>query len=260
MNAQKLSLKLEVRPIIRSRSPRELLILSLDDTLIDTSLYWLARTAFARAVAAKSGKPGANIVPIFEASEAETQRAYEAIPADAPVTMQDAWLAFQKLCDPAPQHEDTDECLLMARSLRSKFPTLLPGAEDLLKWAKPRFTIALLTSGDPTVQMQKIEAAKLASYFSKVKVVPSNTHEDFRALISEMAFSPRNSWVLGSSIQSSIAPGLAAGANCIFFSPATIRTRANENVEEPAEPFFRIHELLDARAILAKAGPSLAAC
>jgi hypothetical protein len=55
MDAQKSDLKLEVRPALRVRSPRELLIFSLDDTLIDTGMYWLARAALFSAVTAKTG-------------------------------------------------------------------------------------------------------------------------------------------------------------------------------------------------------------
>jgi len=261
MNAQEPRLKLDIRPDIRTRSPRELLIFGLDDTLVDTGLYWLARTAFARAAASKTGKAEENIVSFFGAPNAKGQRPYEAIAADSPVTMQDAWAAFQKVSDPPPQYDDTDMCLLMARSLRSKFPTLIPGAEELLKWAKPRFTLALLASGDSEIQLRKLEAAKLVSFFHTVKVVPSKRREDFLAVIAELGFAPRNSWVLGDSIGSEINPALAAGANCIQFTPSRPRrTGAQEQIEEPAEPIFRIHELLDARAILANAGPSLAAC
>ena len=258
---QDLRLKLEIRPSIRTRSPRELLIFGLDDTLIDTSLYWLARAAFARATAAKASEAVDNVVSIFKASDAKDQRGYEAIPADGPVTMQDAWVAFQKLSDPPPQHDDTDTCLLMARALRSKFPTLIPGAEDLLKWAKPRFTLALLASGDSEIQLRKLEAAQLRNFFDTVKVVPSKQREDFLAVFSEMGFSPRNSWVLGDLIGSEINPALAAGANCIYFTPQrSRRVGAQDQIEEPSGPIFHIRELLDARAILAKAGPPLAAC
>ena len=259
MNAQKLSLKLEVRPTIRSRSPRELLIFGLDDTLIDTTLYWIARAAFARAVAAKTGGTEDKIVSISDAPDA--RRTYEASPGHSSVTMQDTWSAFQKECAVPPHDNDTESCLLMARSLRSKFPTLIPGAEDLLKWAKPRFTLALLTAGDSEIQKQKIEAAKIENYFNVVKVLPSKGMEDFHTVMSELGFSPRNTWVLGDSIRSEINPALAAGANCIHFTPLhASRAGAAQQAGEPTEPIFRIHELLDARAILAKAGPSLAVC
>jgi len=258
MNAQKFSLKLEVRPTIRTRSPRELLIVGLDDTLIDTTLYWLAREAFARAGAARTANAENNIVPIFQTPD--SQCVYEAVPADTSITVQDAWLVFRKLCDPPLENDATDACLAMARSLRGKFPTLMPGAEDLLKWAKPHFTMALLASGNSAIQTQKIEGAKLKNFFNTVKIVPSKRKEDFLALFSELGFSPRNSWVLGDSIRSDINPALAAGANCIHFTPPTKRLGAPGETEEPSDPIFRLHELLDARAILAKAGPSLAAC
>jgi len=261
MNAQKLRLKLEVRPTARSRSPRELLIFGLDDTLVDTSLYWLARAALAQAAAAKAGKAETNIVSIFDTSDTENGRVYEVSPGLGPVTVQETWDVFQKICDIPAQSIDADSCLPMARSLRSKFPILIPGAEDLLKWAKPLFTLALLTSGKSDIQLQKLDAAKCGGYFSSVKVVPSKRTEDYLALISEMGFSPRNSWVLGDSIPFEINPALAAGANCIHFTPPhPKRAAAGEGIEEPAEPIYRIHELPDARSILARTSPSLASC
>jgi len=242
------ALKLEVRPVIRSRSPRELLIFNLDDTLVDTSLYWLARTAFARAVAARTGQP-----------EPEIPLTYEAVPKHESVTMRDAWEAFQKECD-VPLDTDNDLYLLVAKSLRNKFPAPISGAEDLLKWAQTRFTVALLTSGESEVQMGKLGDSKLGSIFHKIKVVPSKGTADFLSLISEMGFSPRNSWVIGSSIPSDINPGIEAGANCVYYtSPHPTRKGAHAKVEEPSVPVFRIHELSDARAILAKPSASLAA-
>jgi phosphoglycolate phosphatase-like HAD superfamily hydrolase len=101
--------------------------------------------------------------------------------------------------------------------------------------------------------MQKLEAAKLNGYFKEIRAVPAKRKEDLLALFSDMGFSPRNSWVVGGSVSSDVNPALEAGANCILYVPRHPRhVGAHENTGEPAGPIFRIHELADARAILAK--------
>jgi putative hydrolase of the HAD superfamily len=251
MDPLKEGLKLEVRPTLGVRSPRELLIFSLDDTLIDTSLYWRAKKAFARAVAAKTGTA--------EELATEDSRTYEITPKHESVTVHDTWEEFRKECA-IPPEGDNDLYMLVARLLRCKFPPAISGAEDLVKWAAPLFTLAMLTSGDRETQVGKLEDSKLRIFFKDAKIVPAKGVEDFRTVISEMGFSPRNSWVIGSSMREDINPGLEAGANCILYtSPHPRRVGSREKAEEPLKPIFRIHELLDARAILAKPSTSLAA-
>ena len=250
MDSEKFKLRLEIRPTVQTRSPRELLIFSLDDTLIDTSLYWLARAHLGRAGAAKSGNAG---------SETDEKRVYEPSAECDSETMHHAWLAFQKQCVVA-EGGDADLQLLVARSLRSRYPLAVAGAEDLLKWAQDRFTMVLLTSGDREVQLQKIEAAKLKGFFKEVKVVASKGIEDFRGVMSELGFSPRNTWILGDSIRCDINPGIAARANCIHYANAYAKHLGiPDDVEEPVGKAFRIHDLADARAILAKSSNTMAA-
>jgi putative hydrolase of the HAD superfamily len=254
MDAQKSDLRLEVRPAVRTRSPRELLIFSLDDTLIDTGLYWLARAAFSSAVAAKTGKSEPRIATVYEAWDAENKRMQAFSSGPDAVTMQDTWQALVKECD-IPQESGPDLYHLIVNSLRRKFPPPIPGAEDLLKWAQPRFTLALLAAGDAENERQKIEAAKIGDYFKQVRIVPSKGREDFLALFSELGFSPRNSWVIGSSMRSDINPGIAAGANCIHYTyPRPKLNSSQEEEGDPAGAAFRIHDLLDAKAILSKPG------
>lgn len=254
MDAQKSDLRLEVRPATRARSPRELLIFSLDDTLIDTGLYWLARAAFSSAVTAKTGKTEPAIATVYEAWDSENKRMQAFSSGFNAVTMQDTWQALQKEYD-IPQEGGLDLYHLIAGTLRRRFPSAIPGAEDLLKWAQPRFTLALLTSGDAEIERQKIEAAKIDGFFKEVRILPSKGREELLALMSDMGFSPRNSWIIGNSMRSDINPGLAAGANCIHYTYP--RPKLNSSREEAGEAeggAFRIHELPDARAILSKPG------
>jgi FMN phosphatase YigB (HAD superfamily) len=171
-----------------------------------------------------------------------------------PVTIYDAWETLQKECD-VPQGSIPDLYHLVASSLRRKFPCAVPGAEELLKWAQPRFTLALLASGEAELEGQKVEAAKIGGFFKQVRILPSKGKEDLVALMSDMGFNPRNSWIIGSSMQSDIHPGIEAGASCIHFTcPRPKLGGARDEAGEPPGPAFRIHDLLDVKAILAKPG------
>jgi len=255
MSANEPDFKLVVNPTIRARSPRELLIFSLDDTLVDTSLYWLARAAFARAAGAKAETTEGNIVRIEEGLETENNRTYEIIGEHATVTMQETWQAFQKECD-VPEEGNTELYLLMSRVLRLKYPSTIAGAEDLLTWAQPRFTLALLSSGEARAQRQKLEAARLGGYFKEIRIVQSKGAKEYLALMTEFGFSPRNTWVIGGATD--INPGIEAGANCILYTTPHPKRKGGPARSEELQA-FRIHDLMDARAILAKTSTFLAA-
>jgi FMN phosphatase YigB (HAD superfamily) len=252
MEAQIPELRLEVRPTVRARSPRELVIFSLDDTLVDTSIYWLARTALGRVLAARTGKTQESINSVHEAPDRESKRMYEVSAERDFTTMQETWLAFQNECN-LPRDGDTKLYSLVTGTLRQKYPSAIPGAEDLLKWAQSRFTLALLTSGDPGIQRQKLEAVKFEGYFKKIQFVPSKGTEEFAALITGLGFSARNSWVVGSSLSLDIEPATRAGANCILYTyPHPKLGGRRVETGEPMGATFRVHDLLDAMAILAK--------
>jgi FMN phosphatase YigB (HAD superfamily) len=242
MAAQKLELKLQVQPkVIRARSPRELLIFNLDDTLIDTSFYWLVRKARARTLTAAEGAP--------EGWD-EKHRRYETASSSDSTMMDQIWRFLEKELR-APGIEERQMRLLISRVLRTKYPLVIPGADELLKWAETNFTLALLTSGDRGLQIEKLEAAKLAGYFKKIKAVPAKTTEEFNSLITEMAFSPRNTWVMGSSVGCDINPAIRAGAHGIRYTSPYAR-----GTEEPGEVMegeaFHVRTLPDARAILTR--------
>jgi FMN phosphatase YigB (HAD superfamily) len=235
MDAPTPNFRLVTRPVIRARSPRELLICSLDDTLIETSLYWLARKAFVQA-----------------GGGAVSQSNYEAVAGLDGGTIRGTLQAFRKICG-LPEHGDTDLDLKIIQLLRSKFPTALPGAEDFLKWAQPRFTLVLSAEGDSAIQLQKLEAAKFAGFFKKTRIVAAKRKDDYLALMTEMGFSPRNTWVLGASVRTDIDPAADAGANCVFLESTNPRPET-EKLEEPSGGVFRICDLPDARAILSRPG------
>jgi putative hydrolase of the HAD superfamily len=171
-----------------------------------------------------------------------------------PVTIHDAWETLQKEFD-IPHTSIPHLHYLIASSLRRKFPSTVPGTEELLEWAQPRFTLALLASGNPELERQKLEAAKIGGFFKQVRILPSKGMEDLLALMLDTGFNPRNSWIIGSSMHSDIHPAIAAGANCIhFICPRPKLNGAPDEAGEPPGPAFRIHDLLDAKAILAKPG------
>jgi FMN phosphatase YigB (HAD superfamily) len=219
-----------------------MLIFALDDLLIDTSLYWSARAAYARTAGG-----GAPEIADWADETGATPRKYRSMPDGAAVSIHSVWDTFQKTCDPA-QRDEMDVQMRMAQSLRSPYPTLVPGAADLLKWAYPLFSTVLLTTGDQEAELAKVDAAKIRNYFKQIKIVPAKGAEAIRALMAEMGFSPRNTWVLGSSLPVEINPAIEAGAHCIYYVNAN---RAKDTVDA-AGPIFRIHLLDDARSILAK--------
>ena len=139
------------------------------------------------------------------------------------------------------------------RSVKADFPKPIDGARELLTWAFPRFDLALITRGEKSLQLKKLEHVGFREYFRLIKIVERKTAETFKNVIARSGFSPGKSWVIGDSIQTDINPGIEAGARCIWY---TYRHKAyywqQEHGHTPVGDFVEISNLREAIGILEK--------
>jgi len=195
----------------------QLIIFDLDDTLVDTSdLYWRARTAFVNLIG-----------PLVRADPDQIVNTFEDI--DSIHIKEDGFIPTRYLKTMLKTYENLNaasgsnrailrEIRKCANLIRTDFPKPIDGAEKLLNWAFPRFDLALITRGEKSLQAKKIEDVGFRRYFRLMETVERKTAESFRNVIARLGFVPRNSWVIGDSIQTDINPGIEAGARCIWYA------------------------------------------
>jgi putative hydrolase of the HAD superfamily len=228
---------------------RGIIIFDLDDTLVDTSdLYWRTRSRFV-ALLRDAGFNARKAIRVFEAIDLKLMRQWGFSPYRYSNSMVATYRELSRSSGLHPKPQLLDEVRKCGEQLLRKTPRVLPGATELLEWASRRFTLALITRGDPSLQTKKITHAGLSKYFSCIRVVPSKTRDVFRDVVRKSPRSER--WVIGDSISTDMRLGKQVGAQCILFE---YRHRAYvwhyEKNAGSVGSFKRIRHLKDAISII----------
>ena len=128
--------------------------------------------------------------------------------------------AFQELRDASEHAIDENverEIVYAARLVFRESPELVPHVKEVLGTLRRRgLRLALLTKGDPEVQLSRIQQSGLASFFDAIEVVPEKTAARILTILRTLNVKPANTWVIGNSMQSDILPALALEARGIW--------------------------------------------
>lgn len=176
-----------------------MIIFDLDDTLIDTSG---SVTPFKMGECLKRLIAGGLPVADFGAGYQELL----AINAKSS-TSRDALVQFAK--DPKRVDQIIGE---MTSPLPSDFRVkTTPNAKEILNYLRKEHTLALVTGGHPSFQMEKLEKAGIdRSIFSKIAVPEDSVKKPFyQRLIEE--FSPAQTLVCGDRIEMDLLPAFELG-------------------------------------------------
>ncbi|MFI5025726.1 MAG: HAD family hydrolase [Solirubrobacterales bacterium] len=104
-----------------------------------------------------------------------------------------------------------------ARTVFGRPAPLVSGARETLEALKARgLLLALLTKGDPLVQVQRIEQSGLRPIFDLVEVVEEKTSESILATVGRLGVSPGEALTVGNSARSDVLPSLAAGITPVW--------------------------------------------
>jgi FMN phosphatase YigB (HAD superfamily) len=192
---------------------------------------------------------------VFEAIDAKQMREWGFSPHRYSHSMVATYRALSRYARLRPKPQLLDEVRKCGEQLLRKTPRVLPGATQLLEWASRRFTLALITRGDPNLQTKKIKHAGLSKYFSCIRVVPFKTRDVFRDVLRKTPRSER--WVIGDSIATDMRLGKQIGAQCILFEyrhPEYV-WHYERNAGSVGR-FKRIRNLKDAISILKRVTPA----
>jgi putative hydrolase of the HAD superfamily len=112
--------------------------------------------------------------------------------------------------------EEQAEINALAEPLLGHHVTPLPGVVETLTVLGSRHRLLLLTKGATDEQQAKIDASALASHFEHVHIVAEKDVDTYRDLARRHDLDPANSWMIGNSPKSDVAPARAAGLRAVY--------------------------------------------
>ena len=122
---------------------------------------------------------------------------------------------------------------------------LYPGVAETLAYLREKYPLFLVTKGVEDEQSGKVERANVAGYFKDVFVIPDKTPAQYRELMSILAISPCDAWMIGNSPRSDINPPAEIGMGTVLVK----KERAWDFEEVPLKHNGRFHEITDFRQL-----------
>jgi putative hydrolase of the HAD superfamily len=93
------------------------------------------------------------------------------------------------------------------------------------------FRIALLTQGDPEVQVKRVHDSGLLDLLDGAYVTWQKTEATLKELLHEMNAVPGETWLVGNSIPSDVNPALSCGLRAVWLDAHVWEHERRESVE-----------------------------
>ncbi|HVP56415.1 MAG TPA: HAD family hydrolase [Candidatus Eisenbacteria bacterium] len=93
---------------------------------------------------------------------------------------------------------------------------ILPDVPGTLADLSQRHRLFLVTKGNFTEQLGKVERSGLEEYFTAIEVLAEKDALAYRTLVDKFALVPDITWMIGNSPKSDINPALEAGLHAVF--------------------------------------------
>ncbi len=205
-----------------------LVIVDGDDTLWETThLYRNAKDAISHLIES-AGLEGAEWRTAQEAINVALTERMRLSSRQFPESCVRAYLRMcrNRQITPDPQLQAT--ILEEARRVFTTPVRIAPATVRALRELGKSAKIVLLTKGDLAVQVQRLEEAGLSDLLDSIYIIRSEkSKESFEALLHAYGARAEDSWSIGNSLPSDIAPAAAAGLQCIHLAGSA--TWAYEN-------------------------------
>ncbi len=127
--------------------------------------------------------------------------------------------AYTQLCEEAVVPVQLDvvrELMQAASSMFRRRAPLVSGAAEVLEGLRPNHQLILVTKGDVRVQQKRIRDSGLAKYFDAIFIVPEKSADVFRRVLRDVGADPAQSWSVGNSLPSDVAPAMAVGMRGVW--------------------------------------------
>jgi putative hydrolase of the HAD superfamily len=193
---------------------KNLIILDLDDTLIDTSdIYFEARKSFVELF--NGSFPKKHIINTFEKIDTANFNIYGYDPIRYYMSMKDTY----KTLVSSNGLQDSIPNIKKCYNLLFSKPKLISGAIELLDFfRKGGVTVCLITRGKEEFQNLKIDSVDIRHYFDFIKIVDSKDSILFKEVISSLNFTLDETLSIGDSFKSDIIPSLELNIDCIKYN------------------------------------------
>jgi putative hydrolase of the HAD superfamily len=112
---------------------------------------------------------------------------------------------------------------------------IISGVPETLDYLAGRHHLILMTKGNPTEQMGKVERSGLKAYFAAVEIVGEKDAPTYGQIIDKYALPVPFSWMVGNSPKSDVNPALAAGLNAVFVPHDMTWVLEHEEIAAPRE-------------------------
>lgn len=108
---------------------------------------------------------------------------------------------------------------------------IIPQVRETLDYLRPKHQLILVTKGNFTEQLGKVERSGLKPSFAAVEIVAEKNRDTYRGLVEKYSLLPETSWMVGNSPRSDINPALSAGLNAIFIPHADTWILEHEEID-----------------------------
>ncbi|HLB25029.1 MAG TPA: HAD family hydrolase [Nitrospirota bacterium] len=188
------------------------LVIDCDDTLWENNRYFLeAHSKFVELMGSLGYDP-AEADELLLRLEMENVPRYGYGAKSQAMSMADVYM----ILEPRPDEGALRAIEAMGEEVFNHPLTLMPGVEETLPRLSERYRLALYTKGNPDEQMGKLVRSPFKDCFHHVRVVPEKDRETFGSVLSELNFSPDETWMIGDSPRSDIMPAIAHGVRSVY--------------------------------------------
>ena len=98
---------------------------------------------------------------------------------------------------------------------------LLSGVLDVMSQLQSRFTIYVITKGDPFHQQQKFNDSGLSTFVTDIEILQEKDSEAYRKTLASIGVAPEEFLMVGNSIRSDILPVIEIGSHAVHIPHET---------------------------------------
>lgn len=117
---------------------------------------------------------------------------------------------------------------------------LIEGVTETLLYLASRHHLMMLTKGDITEQLSKVERSGLKEYFNAVEVVAEKDTPTYESMVAKYDLVPETTWMIGNSPKSDINPALSVGLSACFVPHDMTWALEHEELGQPSRPGSRL--------------------
>ncbi len=128
---------------------------------------------------------------------------------------------------------------------------LLPGVSETLRALRADYQLVLMTKGDPSVQMKRIQDAGFLQAFDAVVIVDEKDTATYRRMCRTLGIRPKESWTVGNNVASDITPALPLGMHGVWIDAHVWEYERNRQNAIP-ERIIRLRSLRQLLPVIAR--------